>query len=338
MDFVVWPVGGGRCPCDGGPVWWLPEIGTGSRFGPTRFEVADDEPAAPVGEQGARTDGGESSVGAPAAKGLAGKSPRQPPAVPVDDLDKITIPEGTGEELLAFIDRLGQIGWATELQAGPEGVSPAVLGPIYEAMIEAADRVLASDAETSVRKTAIDYKAGALGKLSQLVPDRPWAQEVRTFAASLAAEQDPVIALEGKCILFGILVGEVAAGRSKDIAGMMTQMRSLLADEVRSTSVLDVSQQAVVALRNLGRDDEAREAYELIANAFEGHENPLLADESADMQERLHFYDSKFEIQLNDVLLEREGAVEEFTRNLTGLLGQPAARSLHAAGKRARGR
>lgn len=290
--------------------------------GAPKFEVADDEPAGPVRE-GPRTDGIESIAGRPGAGVPAGTSPRQPPPKPVVDLDKITIPDGTGEELLAFIDRLGQIGWAAELQAGPQGVPPEVLQPLYEAMIEAADRILASDAETAVRKTAIDYKGGALGKLSQLVPDRPWDEEVRAFAASLAAEQDPVIALEGKCILFGILVGEIAMGRSKDVPEMMTQLRSLLADDVRSDSVLDVSQQAVVALRNIGRDDEAREAYELIANAFEAHDDPALAQESANMQERLRFYDSKFELQLNAVLLQREGAVEEFTPNLTELLGNP---------------
>lgn len=290
-----------------------------------KFEVADDQ-AAPA--SGTKRLAADPTAGGQAMAGDAspGSSPQQPPALPVNELDKlatITIPDGTPEELLAFINRLGQTAMAAQMQAGPEGFSPLSLKPVLEAMVEAADRVLAASDDTKTRKTAIDYKAGALVTLSQIDSSKPWADEVRAFATSLAAERDPVVAIEGKCILFGVLLGEVHQGRSPDVATLMTQLRSLLAEEARSGSVLSVAQQAVMALRQLGREDEAREAFELIAAAFEDHADPELAAESANMREQLAFMDARFESQLDDVVRGSEGAADTFLRTISELLGRP---------------
>ena len=101
-----------------------------------------------------------------------------------------------------------------------------------------------------MRKQAIDAKAGALLMLSQVAPNRSWADQIREFATSLAADKNPAIAIEGRTMLLGMLVGEIMQGRSQDMDGLMTQVKAMLADEQRNASVLAVTQQAFMALRH----------------------------------------------------------------------------------------
>ena len=160
--------------------------------------------------------------------------------------------------------------------------------------------------------------------LSQLAPDRPWGDQIRAFAKSLAAEKSPAIAIEGRAILLGLLVGEVAAGRSQDVDGLMTQLKSLVADDQRNFSVLNVTQQACMALRETGREDEAREAFGLIANAFKDNPDPQLAAEADTMLEQLLVADLKIDSKVNEVVLKREGAVAALTDAITQVLQRPS--------------
>ncbi len=270
-------------------------------------------PAAPAGK---------TSAGEGGAAGSANAVP-QPPSIAGGQLDTAADPPDTPQELQEYLKRMAERALTVQMQIRRGAATPASLQPIMEAMLEASEKLLAADADDAARVSAVQAKAGALSVLSQLMPDRPWADQFHKFATSLAADKNPVIAIEGRAILLGILIGDVAQGKSQDVDGLMAQLKALLADEHRNLSVLNVTQQAVLALRTIGRDDEAHEAFELIANAFKDHPDAQLAAEADDMLEQLTVVDLKADARLNDVLLKRDGAVAAFTDVVTQLLQRP---------------
>ncbi len=307
-----------------------------------KYEVADDDDKdVPQGGRTATEAGPEmppSSAGVAGQDGMAkgdlpdnidGLTP--PPPALADQLEAITVPDGTPAELLAFIDELG--GKIESVQAGlqgqPRSVAMARMQEILEALLMAADKILASsDADQAARRKAIDTKAGAMSVLSRLAPDGKWGQKVKEFGTVLATDKDPGIAVEGRAILFGIFLGELAQGRSRDYDGLMTQLKSLLTLEARSSVVYEICMQAVNILRNAGQDDKAREAFGLIAVAFKDHQDPELAREAARMAEQVLFMDSDMEVKFNSAVLNQEGAADAFCDAMDALLKRPDAGSL----------
>ena len=193
----------------------------------------------------------------------------------------------------------------------------------FESMLQVSDQILASDADAATRKRAVDAKAGALIVLSQISRDQPWNEKISEFAKSLLADQDPAIAIEGRVILLGMLVGDIAQGKSQAVEELVSQTRSLLANDARGASVMDVSQQAVMALRNVNRDSDARTVFELVAQAFQNHADPLLAAESNNMREQLRMFDVDLDAKFNDTLLNKEGAAAGFVEVLAQVLQDP---------------
>ena len=75
------------------------------------------------------------TAGRPAADAL-----QQPPSIPGDQLDTLTVPQGTPEELMKFINQLGNRLMALRTQIQQGGATPAALQPILEAMLEASNK------------------------------------------------------------------------------------------------------------------------------------------------------------------------------------------------------
>jgi len=109
----------------------------------------------------------------------------------------------------------------------------------------------------------------------------------------------------------------------EDVDALIAQVKTLLADDQRNASVLAVTQQAFMALRSVGREEEAREVFSLIANAFRDHADPQVAMEADNMLEQIALADLQIEMKLNDVLLKRDGAGAAFTDAVTQALQRP---------------
>ena len=248
---------------------------------------------------------------------------KQPPSIPGEQLDTITVPSGTPAELMAFINQVGErvVGLQRQIQSG--NANPAAMQPMFEAILEASNKLLAADIDLETRKRAINYKAGALTMLSRLAPivrgpsrfassPTPWPPTRILRCPSRVARFCWVFWWE-----------RFPSRRSQDVDGLMAQLKSVLADEARNDSVLSTTQQAAMALRNVGRDTEALEAFKLIADAFKDHPNPELAAEADNMQEQLALLDLKLDAKLNEVVLKREGAEAAFVDSLKQLLQRP---------------
>ena len=311
-----------------------------------KYEVADDNdkgvspagqpapesiPSVPPSRVGEDGSGQMATPGSLGGTSVATQPPTQPPPLSTGEPEQITVPDGTPAELLAFIDELGRKieGLQVEMQGQPRSVVVARMQGILEALLTAAEKILASnDADQAARRRAIDTKAGAMSVLSQLAPDGKWGEKVKEFGTTLATDKDPAIAIEGRTILFGILLGDLVQGRSRDYDGLMTQLKSLLQQEARSDVVFDISMQAVYTLRDLGQDDKAREAFGLIAVAFKDHQDPQLAREAARMAEQVLFMDKDMEAKFNSAVLNREGAADVFLGEIDAMLKRPDAGSL----------
>ena len=249
---------------------------------------------------------------------------KQPPSIPSEKLDTLTVPDGTPEEMLAFISKLGERVMSLEAEVMRGTGTPAMLKPALSAMLTACEKILANPAATpEVRRKGIDFKAGVLSKLSQVAPEEPWTDKIREFSKELMADKDPSIAIDGKGIQLGILIGELSKGGSRDVEGMINQLKSVLADEARNDTVLSIAQQAVMALRSLGREDEAREVFAMITNAYLNHADERLRSEAENMKEQMLVWELKIENKLNDLVLKRAGAEQAFVDAMTQLLQQP---------------
>jgi len=308
----------------------------------------DSEPAsAPVADQGRQAVGGQlapagampvqTPVSPPAdsarvaadSTSASGSLPSaqeqipQPPPVTREELDAIAIPEGTPEEQVAFIDKLtGQLrDVQDQIQEGR--AAPLSLKPVLEAIVEAGGKVLATDAEVKYRQRAAQAKAGALLLLVQVTSDQKWRDQFRELATALAADKQPEIEVEGRSFLLAILAGEILQGKSQDVDGLMKQVETLVAHENRTVSVLTAAQQACDVLGRTGRTEEARKAFELVANAFKGHADPALAAAAEDMFEQLAVVEAKLSRKMMDVMTGREGAAAEFTDAIIQLLQRP---------------
>ena len=108
----------------------------------------------------------------------------------------------------------------------------------------------------------------------------------------------------------------------------MRQLGALLQVKPQTEVVLQVSLQAVKALRDLGHEDTAQEAFKQIAAAFKDNPDPGLAEEAERMSEQLLFVDSDMDANFNAVVVNREGAADIFLAEYGKLLGQPKPGSL----------
>ncbi len=131
--------------------------GTGAAAKP-KFEVADEgtnrNVASPDLSPARATDGvptGKADTASGSAL-MPGGAPQQPPSIPGEQLDTITVPSGTPEELVAFINQMGErvVGLQRQIQSG--NANPAAMQPMFEAVLEASNKLLAAEVDLETRK------------------------------------------------------------------------------------------------------------------------------------------------------------------------------------------
>jgi len=315
------------------------KVDTGAERVTPKYEVAEpgeeegtpDKPAGDDDRRGNVPAGGGLTTPPGRGDGSDSAVPTQPPPVSVDQLESIAVPDGTPQELLDFSRQTGSK--IATLQREAQGrVDEAAKTQVIEslrAIISASDKVLgSSEATAEQRKEAIGNEAGAMMYLSQLQPEVDWGQKAREFAASLAADEDPAIAIEGKSILFGLSLGEFAQQENRDVNAIMDQLRALLQDPARTGGVMGISLQAMNMLSSLGHDDQAREALDLIVAAFKDSEDPGVAAEANRLVEQGLFLDAEMEPKFNAVVANRPNSEGVFFDQLESILAQPTTGSL----------
>ncbi len=321
----------------GGHVWLLLSLAVvaagcgksppgGDTAAAPKFEVADDgeapaKPAAPaeLAQPAGRMPPSPAPPAVASQAPLAGRP--QPPSIPGNQLDAAA--GTTAAELVEQMNQLEERILSVQMQIQRGEADMTAMRAVLESVLDVSSRILASDADQEARQRAVEAKKGALIVLRQISRDRPWNEEIATFANSLLTDADPAIAVEGRVILLWLLVGDVSEGKSQDVEGLVAQVRALMANEARGPSALEVGGQAVIALRNANRDAEARTVFELVAQAFQDHPDPRLAGEAADMRQHLLLFDLGLDSAFSDVVANKEGAAATFVDTLTKALADP---------------
>lgn len=288
-----------------------------------QFEVATD------------TDPQAAAKGGSAAEATA--TPGQPPSLSVQDLDTVSVPDGSPEELLNYANQVGDQILALQAEAAgqPQSVVRGRLIEYLQAILAASDKVLASsEANVTQRKSAVDNKAGAMSMLSQLEPEKNWQESVRQFATTLSTDAEPEIAITGKSILFGLFLGEFAQGQNSDVAELVRRLEGLLQEESRTDIVMGVALQAMNTLLQRGNDQEARKVLDMIVAAFQDSQNPDLAAETLRLREQAQFMDAGLDPKFQELVAQREGAPEAFEAALATILqANPGMLTLEKGGR-----
>ncbi len=245
---------------------------------------------------------------------------QQPPSVPGAALNAYTVPEGTPEQLMEFIRNLPQ---------RPQGASTeefmADYRNILSAAVEAADKILAADAEPSIREDAARVKLNSLTRLASELQLAEAVPQIRTFSQQLRQDANPELAGLGRLTLFGLQIGDFASGGSGDAEQLVRELDGLLANrqmvDSKAEDVFGVTLQAALVLQRAGKMAEAEAAFAKIAATFDNHPNEAIAPNVADLKEYLTFVKTDFSTRQDAALMGEADAVAPFLETVKQVLG-----------------
>jgi thiol-disulfide isomerase/thioredoxin len=297
----------------------------------SKYQAADDTGSGSADTTGAvDSSATDTTNGALAASG--GAPPSQPPAIPSDQLDTHEVPDGTPEELLAFIEKMDKELMVIQQDGAmmsQQGRSPAEIGSMLQekmgnvalAKLKAADKIINGEKTTpDDRRRAIEAKLASMGLLTQLSGGTDeWPGKVRAFAQSLTLDKDPKIALQGRTILLGFRLGDLKRGE-QNYGILMNEIKALLADEHRDRGVLDITQTTAMEFQNAGRLDEAKEAFRAIAAAFKDHPDKSLASGSENIANWLAIQELELNRKFEAVVRNEAGSDEALVTAMKSIL------------------
>ena len=283
----------------------------------SKYQAADDSSSG-YGNDAVDSSGTSTANGGPTEGG--GAPPAQPPAIPSDQLDTHEVPDGTPEELLAFIEKMDKAMMIVQQDGAmmlQQGRSQAEIGSLLQekmgnlalAKLKAADKIINGEATTPEdRRRGIEAKLASMGLLTQLSGGTDeWPGKVRAFAQSLTLDKDPKIAVQGRTILLGFRLGDLKRGE-QNYGILMNEIKALLADEHRDRGVLDITQTTAMEFQNAGRLDEAKEAFRAIAAAFKDHPDKSLAAGSENIENWLAIQELELNKKFAAVVRNETGA------------------------------
>ncbi len=143
----------------------------------SKYQAADDSSSG-YGNDAVDSSGTSTANGGPTEGG--GAPPAQPPAIPSDQLDTHEVPDGTPEELLAFIEKMDKAMMIVQQDGAmmlQQGRSQAEIGSLLQekmgnlalAKLKAADKIINGEATTPEdRRRGIEAKLASMGLLTQL--------------------------------------------------------------------------------------------------------------------------------------------------------------------------
>ena len=180
--------------------------------------------------------------------------------------DSFEVPDGTAEELLQFIQELGNV-LRQELSVG--GGNEQVLS-IMDAQLRAAEKILGKRTSTDIRNQAVERKLESLRMLAIYDPLGS-RDSFHDYALSLIEEDDPTLASMGKVALFQLHVDEFSRGEVSDVEGIIQELQALVNAKGAGPSEFITARHAAVTLGRLGHIQETVTALNIIGNAFLNH-------------------------------------------------------------------
>jgi thiol-disulfide isomerase/thioredoxin len=301
--------------------------------------VAEKPKYAPVEEApGASAKPDAAALDESAAPGAAGNS--LPGGVPPTSLPKTgsspdsagtaipgnpyKVPNGTPEELLEFINRLGQ--------QNPKGTArEAILADfqdIQNARLAAADKILAGKADDSLKIQAAQMKLAIFRDLDRLqIPGA--AERMQQFANSLTTNPNPQLARFGRFLLFDSSVAKMAQAGFQDPAAVVGEVKKLLAGDKGSPEAYMLAEQVSQLLAQQGFQNEAGETLKLIADRLKDETDPELVKQAAGITARAKVLAADISNLMLDVLTDKPDAAAKLVAAAKQLLSEKDANAAY---------
>jgi thiol-disulfide isomerase/thioredoxin len=197
------------------------------------------------------------------------------------------LPEGTPEELLAFVEGLLP---PKQRPSSREEMIEYIRG-VSRVAVQAADKVLAQvEADSPLRVSASKLKLESLGALSQLGEDGA-EDEMKAFADSLAASPIKELALEAKRMQLISEAREIFSSGRFDAAGGLVQKTAALMQENP-----DDQQTAALAMQLAGVLEQVPGGSELAVTAMKTFGPIMAASGDPRIQQLAESFDGKLRL------------------------------------------
>ncbi len=204
----------------------------------------------------------------------------------------VEIPEGTPEELFAFLEQLElrELGTpegneSEDAPARAESEQAMSIQRVMQARVAVAEKILARSVPEETRTRAIRIKLDALRTLAALDPDRG-AKPYQAFVDRLMQGSDPFLRRMAQVSQFQAQVNkhlaesEQGGGSEGDGKPLLQKLETLLADPEAGPETLDATRDAFGWVFQAGDIETATEGFLRIGQRFQSHPDENLAAEA----------------------------------------------------------
>ena len=204
------------------------------------------------------------------ASEVAGQPDEQKPPKADPELQDISVPDGTPEQLLTFIRRIQ----SDRPTARSRAQFVARVNIAQEAIVATADKILASDAQDEVILQAVKYKFGALSLLGRV--GKPGAlQRTLDFAAALKTDKRVAIVDEARRQTLIARLANLKQTNDLEKGRLVDDLGQYL-EENPVRERLAVAASGAGLLESRDENQLAARAYETIARIISGSTDPML--------------------------------------------------------------
>jgi len=234
----------------------------------------------------------------------------EPSGMLPEGLEAIVVPDGSPTELTAFINQVSKQVPETPEQAIQVGT----------AMLSAAEKMLAhADASPEDRQIAVGHKMRVLRGMAELgLPGM--LEKVKAFGQELAVDDDPLLARQGKQLLFGFAINSIMTGQNQDFEGFKQMALSSLDGADDDIDTFNLIHQAALTLQSVDRSEDAGELFQKLGETFKDSEIEELAREARNILQLAEVFKADLEIKMKELELKGLVAYPPILQSVTDLL------------------
>jgi thiol-disulfide isomerase/thioredoxin len=203
-----------------------------------------------------------------------------------DESKPLVVPDGKPDELLKFIDKIGQ-------EEPPAGLAPDAMKKFVEprlrAMAEAGAKILAAKPTEEQALGAARARLSALSGLERM-EDAGAAKQIEGLPAELKAAGQPKLARAVQGVLFQRQLQQVMSSGGEDaktgeqVKAIVGQVATFLGEGPLERSDVNLAMRTAMAVEQLGQDKLAAEAYGAFGKVLGKSEDKLIARFGAKME------------------------------------------------------
>lgn len=189
-----------------------------------------------------------------------------------------TVPDGSAEELLEYIDKLQD-----EQPAEPAGESAREFQKKrYEAILKAAEKVMAAEANDEQFERAAAEKVAALGHLAR--DDKKYEKRLQDFPRELTKAGHAKLARDVKAFLLQRELLQLRDADHDDLAKFLDRVHKFLAEGPIDGADMRLAIGAARAMQSLGDRSLAAKAYRELGGVLAKSDNEAIVDLGKKMQ------------------------------------------------------